>query len=221
MAVSGRRRYALRRLLRRRQPRRLARPADRPALRSSVAEPRPDPAVPQSRGLLKTGTEEISKRVPQFEEVTAAAGLTPLFLKAPHVEVQDFDNDGLPDISTSIVRFAGEKVVPTIFRGIGVGQDGVPRFELTGRDTNNFPTKADREIRRSGEFFTKVLAERKIMYTAPAPTADFDRDGRLDIFLANWFAESPSMLLRNETEKKSWLQVKLTGRAPLNRMAIG
>jgi enediyne biosynthesis protein E4 len=172
-------------------------------------------------GLLKTGTEEISKRVPQFEEVTAAAGLTPLFLKAPHVEVQDFDNDGLPDISTSIVRFAGEKVVPTIFRGIGVGQDGVPRFELTGRDTNNFPTKADREIRRSGEFFTKVLAERKIMYTAPAPTADFDRDGRLDIFLANWFAESPSMLLRNETEKKSWLQVKLTGRAPLNRMAIG
>jgi hypothetical protein len=172
-------------------------------------------------GLLKTTTEPDSDRVPEFEDVTTAAGLTPLFLKAPHVEVQDFDNDGLPDISTSIVRFSGSKVVPTIFRGTGVGADGVPQFELTGRDTNDYPTKADREIRRTGEFFAKVLAERKIMYTAPAPSADFDRDGRLDIFLANWFAESPSMLLRNESAKQNWLQVKLNGTAPLNRMAIG
>lgn len=172
-------------------------------------------------GLLKTQTETGSRIAPDFEDVTAAAGLEPLFLKAPHVEVQDFDNDGLPDISTSIVRFDGEKVVPTIFRGTGKGADGVPRFVLTGRDINDYPTSADREIRRSGEFFAKVLAERKIMYTAPAPTADFDRDGRLDIFLANWFEESPSMLLRNETPKQNWLEVKLNAVSGLNRMAIG
>lgn len=156
-----------------------------------------------------------------FQDVTEAAGLKPLFLKAPHVEVQDFDNDGLPDISTSIVRFDGTRTVPTIFRGMGITAKGLPHFELTGHDINDYPTKADREIRRSGEFFKKVLAERKIIYTAPAPTADFDRDGRVDIFLANWFAESPSMLLRNETPKRNWLQVKLNAVSGLNRMAIG
>ena len=172
-------------------------------------------------GRSKTGSKATSIQTPLFEDVTETAGLSPLFIKAPHVEVQDFDNDGLPDISTSIVRFAGSRVVPTIFRGVGRKADGIPRFELTGRDVNDYPTAADREIRSSGKFFEKVLAERKIMYTAPAPTADFDRDGRLDIFLANWFAESPSMLLRNESKPQNWLQVKLNGTPPLNRMGIG
>lgn len=173
-------------------------------------------------GLSRSPTDSRSQLPRVFQDVSEAAGLKPLFLKAPHVEVQDFDNDGLPDISTSIVRFDGTKTVPTIFRGTGIGAKGLPRFELTGRDTNDYPTKEDREIRRSGEFFAKVLAERKIMYTAPAPTADFDRDGRLDIFLANWFAESPSMLLRNETaSENNWLQVKLNAVSGLNRMAIG
>ena len=44
-----------------------------------------------------------------FEDVTEAAGLHPLPMKAPHVEVQDFDNDGWPDIYLSVVKFAGGK----------------------------------------------------------------------------------------------------------------
>jgi len=182
-------------------------------------EPVPIRLYLNRRGVLKIESVFTMHPIPPFKEVTGQAGLVPLFLKAPHVEVQDFDNDGLPDISTSIVRFAGDQVVPTIFRGTGAGPDGIPKFTLTGREANDYPTKADREIRRSGEFFAKLLADRKIMYTAP--TADFDRDGRLDMFLANWFAKSPSMLLRNETAKQNWLQVKLNGTAPLNRMAIG
>lgn len=182
--------------------------------------------VPVRLYLNRPGVEKSpsdSRTVPPrvFQDVTETAGLVPLFLKAPHIEVQDFDNDGLPDISTSVVRFDAGRTVPMIFRGTGNGAEGVPRFELTGRETNDYPTKADREIRRSGEFFAKLLADRKIIYTAPAPTADFDRDGRLDIFLANWFAESPSMLLRNETKPQNWLEVKLNAVSGLNRMGIG
>src|SRR5262249_33867874 len=38
----------------------------------------------------------IKNGVPKFEDVTEAAGLKPLAMKAPHVEIQDFDNDGWP-----------------------------------------------------------------------------------------------------------------------------
>ena len=37
--------------------------------------------------------------------MTDSAGLVGLPMKSPHVEVQDFDNDGWPDIYTSIVKF--------------------------------------------------------------------------------------------------------------------
>ena len=36
----------------------------------------------------------ITKGVPTFEDITDKAGLVPLPLKSPHVEIQDFDNDG-------------------------------------------------------------------------------------------------------------------------------
>jgi enediyne biosynthesis protein E4 len=48
----------------------------------------------------------VKEGVPVFEDVTEAAGLTALAMKAPHVEIQDFDNDGWPDIYTSIVKRA-------------------------------------------------------------------------------------------------------------------
>src|SRR5262249_52886244 len=64
---------------------------------------------------------------PVFEDVTEAVGLTPLPLKAPHVEIQDFDNDGWPDICVSMVKFADGKPYPVIFKNLGV-RDGLPRF---------------------------------------------------------------------------------------------
>ena len=36
---------------------------------------------------------------------------------------------------------------------------------------------------------------------------DFDRDGRLDFFLPNWFLNERSLLLRNETPSGNWLDV--------------
>jgi len=51
----------------------------------------------------------IKNGIPHFEEISQADGLTPLPMKAPHVEIQDFDNDGWPDIYTSIVKFSNGK----------------------------------------------------------------------------------------------------------------
>jgi hypothetical protein len=158
--------------------------------------------------------------VPRFEDITEEAGLVPLPLKGPHVEVQDFDNDGRPDIYTSIVKFADRQPHPVIFRNLG-NRDGLPRFEDYALGVNDFPTAEDRALSRSGPFFEKMVADRKIVYTAPGPTCDFDHDGRLDMFLPNWWAELPSMLLRNETEGGNWLEVQVEGAGDVNRMGIG
>jgi hypothetical protein len=162
----------------------------------------------------------ITDGVPAFEDVTEPAGLTPLAMKAPHVELQDFDNDGWPDVYTSIVKFAGGKPYPVIFKHLGV-RDGLPRFREDAWAVNDFPTAADQAVRRSGELFDKVLKEKKVIYTAPGPTGDYDNDGRLDLFLPSWWAESRSLLLRNETPGGHWLRVRVEGGNGVNRMGVG
>src|SRR5262249_29943500 len=155
-----------------------------------------------------------------FEDVTAAAGLKPLAMKAPHVEVQDFDNDGWPDISVSVVKFRDGKPYPIIFRNTGV-KDGIPRFTLEGWDANDFPTAEDVATKQTTAFFTKMLRDGKVMYGAAGPSADFDRDGRRDLLLVNWWPESRSLLLRNETKGGHWLTVRVEGGDGVNRMGVG
>ncbi len=158
--------------------------------------------------------------VPRFEDVTAAAGLDPLPLKGPHVEIQDFDNDGWPDLSVSIVKFAGGSVHPFVFRNLAgevVMKDGIPRFALSGPEANDFPTAEDQQIKQSGAFFKKMIADGKVIYMAPGPTADFDHDGRLDMFLPSWWPERRSLLLRNESMAGHWLQVSGTAAIPAAR----
>ena len=162
----------------------------------------------------------VTDGVPAFEDVTAQSGLVPLPMKAPHVEIQDFDNDGWPDISASMVKFAAGHPHPVIFRNLG-GQDGTPTFRAAALDVNDFPTTEDQAIRRGGELFDKMLRERKIIYTAPGPSGDYDNDGRLDLLLASWWTESPSLLLRNETLGGHWLDVRVEGRGAVNRQGIG
>jgi hypothetical protein len=157
---------------------------------------------------------------PTFKDVTEAAGLGPLAMKAPHVEIQDFDNDGWPDIFVSIVKFKDGKPCPVIFRNLGV-KDGLPRFRDDAWAVNDFPTAEDRAIKRSGPLFEKVLKDRKIMYFAAGPSADYDRDGRLDLLLANWWVEGRTLLLRNETPGGNWLDVRVEGARGINRMGLG
>ncbi|MSR53213.1 MAG: CRTAC1 family protein [Gemmataceae bacterium] len=162
----------------------------------------------------------IKDGLPTFEDVTDKVGLKPLPMKAPHVEIQDFDNDGWPDIYTSIVKFADGKPHPVIFRGLGI-KDGLPQFREEALAVNDFPTDKDRAIGRSGDLFAKVLKEKTIFYSAPGPSADFDNDGRLDLFLASWWPEAKSLLLKNETPGGHWLQVQVEGGMGVNRMGIG
>jgi hypothetical protein len=157
---------------------------------------------------------------PRFEDVTTRAGLIPLAMKAPHVEIQDYDNDGWPDISVSVVKFAAGAPHPVIFRNLGV-RDGPPRFHADALDVNDYPTAEDKKPKSSKAFFERVLTEKKIIYSAPGPTADYDNDGRLDMFLPTWWPEARSLLLHNETRGGHWLQVEVRKAEHVNARAIG
>ena len=162
----------------------------------------------------------IKDGVPVFEDVTEAAGLFPLTFKAPHVEIQDFDNDGWPDIYVSIVKFKDKQPHPIIFRNLGA-QGGIPKFKCDAWTVNDWPTKDDLAIKKTGAFFDKIIKDKRIIYMAPGPSADFDRDGKLDILLPNWWIEDRSLLLKNETPGGNWLDVRVEGSKGVNRMGIG
>lgn len=120
---------------------------------------------------------------PEFEESTEESGLSALPTKAPHVEVVDLDNDGWPDILTTASAEDGELVA--VFRNQGLA-DGVPRFEAP-------------------------LGLGDPQYWVAGPTADVDRDGRVDVFLVEWEPSLPSRLLRNTSTGGHWLEVSIAG----------
>lgn len=159
--------------------------------------------------------------VPKFEDVTEKAGLTALPMKSPHVEIQDFDNDGRPDISTSLVKLVPDGHHPVVFRNLGVQADGLPRFKEDALAVNDFPTDEDKKVARTGEFFTRMIERKKVIYMAPGPSADYDNDGRLDFFLPNWWVESESLLLHNETPGGHWVQVQVEGPKGVSRQGVG
>lgn len=131
------------------------------------------------RLYLNRGTD--ADGAPLFEDVTEAAGLVGLATKAPHVEINDMDNDGWPDLVTT--ASAGDGTVPAIFRHTGLSGD-IPTFSVPDGLGN-------------------------AQYWVAGPTADFDRDGRLDLLLVEWEPSMPSLLLRNESASGNWLQVSV------------
>lgn len=155
----------------------------------SVADVNRDGLLDLAVGHHYNSTVDFGEEVPirlylnegegRFRDVTEDAGLTGLPTKAPHVELNDFDNDGWPDLFTS--ASAGEG--PAVFRHQGL-EDGVPRFATP-----------------SG------LGDPQ--YWVAAPSADYNRDGRLDVFLVEWEPSLPSLLLRNETASGNWLEVSV------------
>lgn len=119
---------------------------------------------------------------PTFTEVTEEAGIPSFPTKAPHVEIEDFDNDGLPDILATASAGAGAR--PAVLRQ-RPRAGAVPRFE-------------------------GVDGLGDAQYWVTGMTGDVDRDGRLDVFVAEFDPAIPSRLFRNETAATgNWLEVVL------------
>lgn len=112
--------------------------------------------VPNKKLFINRGVQD---EAPTFEDVTEKSGLTPLAMKSPHVEFQDFDNDGWPDVYFSTVKFENGKPYPVIFRHLGVIKDGIPQFRDDAWAVNDFPTAADRAIADYDTMFKKEQGE--------------------------------------------------------------
>ncbi|MGI8518647.1 MAG: CRTAC1 family protein [Acidimicrobiia bacterium] len=116
---------------------------------------------------------------PSFTDITEEAGMPGLPTKAPHIEILDIDNDGWPDILST--ASAGEQ--PALFMHQGL--------------TNGLP------------HFTTPEGLGPPQYWVTGPTADVNRDGRLDVFLAEWDPALPSQLLLNTGESGNWISVEI------------
>ncbi|WP_421765651.1 CRTAC1 family protein [Ekhidna sp.] len=74
----------------------------------------------------------------------------------------------------------------------------------------------------SGKFnrYTKGVLEIHADTTAGVAHADFDRDGDLDVFVANWGNNDPNRLYLNQTSGKNWVSFRLKG-TDSNSFGIG
>jgi hypothetical protein len=136
---------------------------------------------------------------PVFRDISGIAGLpSRLSAKSPHVEAQDFDNDGWPDIYFSAAWLDTDgAITPLVFRNLG----------LKGRLPQFAPLR-------------QIWGEAPLVYFPAGPSGDYDGDGRVDLFLANWFRGNHSRLLRNVSRPNRWLEVGVRGRK-MNSMGIG
>lgn len=128
---------------------------------------------------------------PNLRDITVEAGLFPPSTRSPHIQLQDLDNDGMLDLMIS-------SCYSFIYRNNSV-KDGKLRF--------------DEPI---GSGF-----EGGIGYWATGPLGDYDRDGRLDFFGAEWDPDVASPLLKNVTKgAKDYLAIKLELEEGPNRNGI-
>ncbi|MEH6682033.1 MAG: FG-GAP-like repeat-containing protein [Sediminicola sp.] len=129
---------------------------------------------------------------PIYRDITAKAGIANIGGKAPHLQWQDFDNDGLLDLMTT-------NYDAFLYRNTGV-VDGIPQFGV--------PIDSG-----AGE---------GLGYWPSGPLADYDRDGRVDFFGVEWEAYAPSRLLRNVSPNAgNYLDVRLDLKKSGNRNGIG
>ncbi len=152
-----------------------------------------------NQGIRKDGT-------PMFRKVSDDIGLrdrlpsegpTGLPIKSAHVAIRDVDNDGRNDIMLSMVyKPEGGPVQPFVLRNL-TDNDSPLRFDVPK--------------------FESIIG-----YYAPGPVADYDRDGRVDIFLPSWFDELPNYLFRNVCEGGNRLTVRVVGDGKrYNTMGVG
>ncbi len=129
---------------------------------------------------------------PILHDITMEAGLARPSSKIPNIQLRDMDNDGMVDILATGAN-------TFIYRNSGM-INGIPRFdEPTGSGI------------KEGNG-----------YWACGAVGDYDRDGRLDFFGAEWQTSAHSPLLRNITHgANAYLAVKLELHNGPNRNGIG
>ena len=130
---------------------------------------------------------------PEFRNITEDAGTKITAGRQPYVEIQDFDNDGRPDI------LVGNPDI-FIYRNTGV-LDGVPQLAL-------IPIPEDASAGFLG-------------YWVSAPSADFDLDGKMDVFYGSYDSLVLSPMLKNVSEENNFLRAKINLPDGGNRKGIG
>ncbi|MFQ6034514.1 MAG: CRTAC1 family protein [Sedimentisphaerales bacterium] len=149
--------------------------------------------------------------VPQFRQITKDVGLYYKFpswtsdgfhLKHAHVEIADFDNDGWPDILVAATYRMNGQSWPFICRNVSSSAGAV------------------RDSTASKVRFQIPPVEKADTYFPSGPTMDFNRDGKLDVFLASWYPEISSRLFLNNSPSNHWLRIKVVGKT-INKMGIG
>ena len=136
-----------------------------------------------------------------FHDVTAAVGLSvPTMEKLAFGAVmQDFDHNGWFDLLVANGHIDD-------LRSDGIEFEMKPQlFAFNGAAWED-------RSRPAGEFFEKKVLGRAIA------TSDFDNDGDLDVVFIP--QNSPTAILRNDSERGHWLNLKFVGRTS-NRRGIG
>jgi hypothetical protein len=155
-------------------------------------------AVPPVRLLLNRGNTTTG--LPRFSDTTSDAGLpTAVRSKSATVHAQDMDNDGRLDIVAGVSNGTTlGAAVPTVFRNTGQrSAAGTPLFSAPA----------------SIAAVKGPTTPNAAMAWVAAPWADFDRDGRLDVFADFFFTHAGVRLLSGAANTRTWLGVGLDSRS--------
>jgi enediyne biosynthesis protein E4 len=135
---------------------------------------------------------------PRFRDVTSESGVGLVDAKHPHITLADMDNDGRLDIATGVS--VGDGTRPGIWRHAGI-VDGIPRFTP--------PAGLFGERTATPETSSWEKNDKTRRYWPTGVNGDFDRDGDIDMFLAEWFPELPCRYFENTTKGGGWIEVEV------------
>jgi enediyne biosynthesis protein E4 len=128
--------------------------------------------------------------MPVFRDVTEETGIGAVDTKSAHITLQDMDNDGWLDLVTGVS--VGDGTTPAIFRHLGL-KDGIPQFDTPDGMHDQRTTPPERSQWENANI---------PRYWPTGVTGDFDNDGDIDMFVAEWFPELPSRYFENTTESQ-------------------